>query len=98
MEASAKLALDKHTKNEDWTVVLPRRGKKWICSRRNSTPEAKQQSWVPAELESDPDRELKLIQKMEICIKKVESPQLYQNFLEQVENPDILNSFQRFRA
>ncbi|KAJ6428146.1 hypothetical protein OIU84_023543 [Salix udensis] len=95
MEASAKLDLDKHTKNEDWTVVLPRRGKKLTCSRRNSTPEAKQQSWVPAEPESDPDRELKLIQKMGICIKKVESSQFYQNFLEQVEDPDILNSFHK---
>ncbi|KAJ6392882.1 hypothetical protein OIU77_022378 [Salix suchowensis] len=95
MEASAKLALVNHTKNEDWTVVLPRRGKKLICSRRNSTPEAKQQSWVPAESESDPDRGLKLIQKMGICNKKVESSQFYQNFLEQVENPDILNSFHK---
>lgn len=96
MAASAKLPVpDKHTKNEDWTVVLPRRGKGRICSRRNSTPEAKQQPWVPTELESDPDRELKLIQRMEICIKKVESSQFYQNFLELVENPDILNSFHK---
>ncbi|KAJ6702464.1 SRR1-LIKE PROTEIN [Salix koriyanagi] len=74
MEASAKLALDNHTKNEDWTVVLPRRGKKLTCSRRNSTPEAKQQSWVPAESESDPDRGLKLIQKMGNLIESYETP------------------------
>ncbi|CAK7336540.1 unnamed protein product [Dovyalis caffra] len=94
MSASAKvLALDKHTKNGDWTVVLPRRGKRRICSQRNRTPEAEQLPWVPTELESDPDREAKLIQKMEICIKKVETSQFYQNFLEQVKNPEIMNSF-----
>ena len=96
MTASAKLlALDKPSQNENWTVVMPRRGKKRIHSLRHNTPEAEQQPWVPTELESGPEREAKLIQKMEFCIKKVESSRFYQNFLEQVENPEILDSFHR---
>ena len=96
MTASAKLlALDKPSQNENWTVVMPHRGKKRIHSLRHNTPEAEQQPWVPNELESDPEREAKLIQKMEFCIKKVESSRFYQNFLEQVENPEILDSFHR---
>ncbi|KAJ6414451.1 hypothetical protein OIU84_003448 [Salix udensis] len=61
MAASEKLALDKHSQNENWTVVMPRRGKKRIQSRRHNTPEAEQQPWVPTELESDPEREAKVL-------------------------------------
>ncbi|XP_010246869.1 PREDICTED: protein SENSITIVITY TO RED LIGHT REDUCED 1 [Nelumbo nucifera] len=82
---------------KEWTVVLPRRGKQ----RRGSLPkiraleEQQQKPWVPTDLETDPERESKLMQKMQICIKKLEDSEFYCTFLNQILTPEILTYFSR---
>ncbi|KAL5732438.1 hypothetical protein ACOSP7_031785 [Xanthoceras sorbifolium] len=94
MAASARvLTPEVRTVNEDWTVVLPRRGRQRRNLPRIRTPEEQQKPWFPTELVSDPHRESKLLQKMHTCIKKLESSKFYQTFLDQVQTPEILNHF-----
>lgn len=96
MAASAKIVtLDNHTCNGEWTIVLPRRGKQRRNFPKTRTSEAQQQPWVPTDLESDPNRQTKLIEKMQICMKKVENSQFYTNLLEQVRTPEIMDCFHR---
>lgn len=62
MAASVKTIIpEKSDPSEDWTVVLPRRGKKdeninvvelVILERRKEV-----QSWAPVDLETDPEKE-----------------------------------------
>ncbi|XP_015575817.2 protein SENSITIVITY TO RED LIGHT REDUCED 1 [Ricinus communis] len=95
MDASAKiLTVDNHTCNGEWTVVLPR-GKRSRNFSKIRTPEEQQQPWVPADLESDSNRQSKLIEKMNICMKKVENSQFYQTLLEQIQTPESLDSFHK---
>ncbi|KAK0592103.1 hypothetical protein LWI29_013399 [Acer saccharum] len=94
MAASAKvLTHETCTVNEDWTIVLPRRGRKGRNLPRIRTPEEQQKPWFPTELVSDPHRESKLLQKMQTCIKKLESSEFYQTFMNQIQTPEILNRF-----
>ncbi|KAF2323759.1 hypothetical protein GH714_036846 [Hevea brasiliensis] len=66
MEASAKiLTLDNHACNGEWTIVLPRRGKQRRKFPKIRTLEQQLQPWVPTDLESDPNRQSKLIEKMQ---------------------------------
>jgi hypothetical protein len=94
MAASAKiLTSDNRTQNGEWTFVLPRRGK----ARRNlpklKTPGEQLQPWVPTDDEIDLDRESKLKQRMENCIKRMESSNFCQTFLKQMQSQEILDSF-----
>ncbi|KAK1548967.1 hypothetical protein Q3G72_008921 [Acer saccharum] len=51
MAASAKvLTPEMRTVNEDWTIVLPRRGRKGRNLPRIRTPEEQQKPWFPTEL------------------------------------------------
>ncbi|KAJ9179568.1 hypothetical protein P3X46_011343 [Hevea brasiliensis] len=96
MEASAKiLTLDNHACNGEWTIVLPRRGKQRRKFPKIRTLEQQLQPWVPTDLESDPNRQSKLIEKMQTCMKKVENSQFYLNLLEQIRTPEILDCFYR---
>ncbi|KAG2671832.1 hypothetical protein I3760_13G012500 [Carya illinoinensis] len=90
MAASAEtLDSAKCSLNGDWTVVLPRRGR-----QRKQLPTIRsleqQQPWVPTDLENDPIRTSKLIQKMQICMKKIESSSFYRALLDQIQTPEIL--------
>ncbi|GER53668.1 protein SENSITIVITY TO RED LIGHT REDUCED 1 [Striga asiatica] len=86
---------------EDWTVVLPRRGKKknttTTFSHKFVTPkrEKETQAWTPADIETDPDRESRLMQKMQICIQKLVGSDFCNSFLNQMRSPETLVKFLR---
>lgn len=98
MAASAKtLAIPDQSNNGDWTVVLPRRGR-----QRKIFPKLKkleiQRTWSPTDQTNDTIRESKLLQKMEICIKKVESSQFYQTLVDELGTMPVLESLNRVLA
>ncbi|KAK4708238.1 hypothetical protein R3W88_029163 [Solanum pinnatisectum] len=96
MASSAKTpALDKPNPAEDWTVVLSRRGKhkrnfhKVIIHERQK----QEQLWTPADIETNPERESKLMQKIQTCIKKLESSSFWLKLLDQLQTPEIFDRF-----
>ncbi|KAL3353550.1 hypothetical protein AABB24_018330 [Solanum stoloniferum] len=96
MASSAQTpALDKPNPAEDWTVVLPRRGKqkrnfhKVIIHERQK----QEQLWTPADIETNPERESKLMQKIQTCIRKLESSSFWLKFLDQLQTPEIFDRF-----
>lgn len=100
MAASAKtLSPEKPDPSGDWTIVLPRRGKK--NNNRNLAkfviPERRKevQLWTPVDLESDPERESKLMEKMQTCIQKFENSDFCRGLLSQIRNPGMLDKFLR---
>lgn len=99
MAASVKtISLEKPEPNaEDWTVVLPRRGKKKRDFRKDIDSELQKtgQSWSPVDLQSDPESESKLMQKMQSYIQKLESSQFYQAFIYQIQSPEMSDQFHR---
>lgn len=95
MAASAKsLTHEKPNPTEDWTIVLPRRGKQRRNLVKPRTPQ-QEQTWVPTDNEVNPDRESKLIQKMQVCMKKLESSEFFCNFMDQIRTPQISNHISR---
>lgn len=111
MDASAKtLSLEKQKSDEDWIVVLPRSGKQKrnvsqiitpeVCEQKH-TPEVcgqEQKAWVPTDDAWNPDKEVKLMHKMESCIEKVEKSQFFKDFLDQIERPEMTEEFLRVRG
>ncbi|KDP22014.1 hypothetical protein JCGZ_02858 [Jatropha curcas] len=96
MAASTKvLNLDNNACNGDWTVVLPRRGKQRQKFSKSRTPEERPQPWVPTDFESDPAIQSNLIDKIKICMKEVGNSQFYQNLLEQIQTPEVLDHIHR---
>ncbi|KAG7016630.1 Protein SENSITIVITY TO RED LIGHT REDUCED 1 [Cucurbita argyrosperma subsp. argyrosperma] len=98
MAASAKtLAVPDQSNNGDWTVVLPRRGR-----QRKTFPKLRnredQRTWSPIDQANDTIRESKLLQKMEICIKKVESSQFYRTLIDELGTTPVLESLNRVLA
>jgi len=93
MAAFAKtLTIADPTLNGGWTVVLPRRGRRKHLPRIRSL---EQQPWAPSDLEIDPIRKSKLIQKMQVCMKKIESSPFYHTLMDQIQTPEILGHFYR---
>lgn len=94
MAASSKvLGPETHMRNEDWTIVLPRRGKQRRNLPRIRSPEEQQKPWFPTEIEYDPHRVSKLLQRIEMCIKKMENSEFYRTLVDQMQTPEVLNSF-----
>ncbi|KAL6513370.1 sensitivity to red-light reduced protein [Orobanche gracilis] len=96
MAAAAEIHVpEKSSPTEDWTIVLPGHGKKNRHSRRFVIPkqEKEMRQWAPIDLETDPERESKLMQKMEICIQKLANSAFCRSFFNQMENPDTLDKF-----
>ncbi|KAK4483553.1 hypothetical protein RD792_010752 [Penstemon davidsonii] len=97
MAASTKvLSPEKSNLTGDWTVVLPRRGKKSRDYRKFVIPERakeEQQPWTPTDVETDPERESKLMQKIQICIHKLQNTEFCCMFLGQMQSPNILGRF-----
>ncbi|XP_040994422.1 protein SENSITIVITY TO RED LIGHT REDUCED 1-like [Juglans microcarpa x Juglans regia] len=89
MAASAKTLATAKCLDGDWTVVLPRRGRQRKHLPRIRSVE-QQQSWAPTDLETDPIRTSKLMQKMQICIKKIESSPFYHILLDQIQTTEIV--------
>lgn len=96
MAASAKiLDAEKPVPTEDWTIVMPRRGKKTRNFNKILIPDQQREEkpWTPIDFETDPVRESKLMQKMQICIQKLENSEFFHSFLHQMQNPDMLAMF-----
>lgn len=96
MAASAKtISPEKSDPSEDWTIVLPRRGKmnrklnKFVIPKRQKEV----QLWTPIDLETDPEKESKLMEKMQMCIQRFENSDFHGNLLKQIQNPDMLDKF-----
>lgn len=95
MAASAKtLTHEKPNPTEDWTIVLPRRGKQRRNLLKTRTPQ-QAHSWVPIDQNVDPDRESKLMQKMVVCMKKLESSKFFCNFMDRIHTPQISDHISR---
>ncbi|KAK6933958.1 SRR1-like domain [Dillenia turbinata] len=94
MAACAKtLSIEEPTLTEEWTVVLSRGRKHRRYFLKTETPKQQQpQPWVPVDVEINPKRELKLMQRMQNSIKRVESSQFYHSFLDQIQ---MLDGFPR---
>ncbi|XAR63527.1 hypothetical protein NMG60_11023490 [Bertholletia excelsa] len=91
MAASAKtVILEKPNLTEDWTVVLPRRGKRRRNFLRSKLPNQEQQ-WVPSDLEINPDRESKIMHKMQVCMRKLESSPFFCTFINQIQTQILGN-------
>ncbi|KAG8376138.1 hypothetical protein BUALT_Bualt09G0032100 [Buddleja alternifolia] len=75
------LSLEKSNSAEDWTIVLPRRGKKNRTLDKFEIPKQQMQlqQWVPIDLETYPERESKLIQKMQGCMQKLENIESFEH-------------------
>ncbi|MBA0636780.1 hypothetical protein Godav_022275 [Gossypium davidsonii] len=99
MAASTKvLALESPTQTGEWTVVLPRKGRHRRNSRKITIAKGQQQEqqpWVPTDLEIDPERQSKLIHKIQACMKKIENSQFFLAVLDQMQIPKVLNHFHR---
>ncbi|KAF5726010.1 putative Protein SENSITIVITY TO RED LIGHT REDUCED [Tripterygium wilfordii] len=92
MAASAKVfTLDSRTCNGDWTVVLPRRGRHRRNYPKIRTPEEQQQPWFPSDLKRDTVVESRLLQKLQTCMKKIESSQFYKTLMDQIQSPEIMD-------
>lgn len=100
MSSPKILNLEQPKAAEDWTIVLPRRGKQ----KRNFdkiivSEECKQvQAWVPTDLEWEPQREEKLMQIVNSYIKKLERSKFCEAFLDQVQTPEMTEEFLRVRG
>ncbi|KAL8538406.1 hypothetical protein ACS0TY_000417 [Phlomoides rotata] len=83
--------------SEDWTIVLPRRGKKNRAVNKFVIPRRQKevQVWTPIDLETDPDRESKLMQKLQISIQKLANSEFHLSLLHQIQNSDMLDKFRR---
>ncbi|KAL5727128.1 sensitivity to red-light reduced protein [Ranunculus cassubicifolius] len=95
MSASTKCVKLTYTNEfEDWTIVTPRRGKhkKRVVPRIESMDE---EPWVPNDLDIDPERESKLIQKMQACIARLEKSDFYTACLDQIQTPQVLDHISR---
>ncbi|KAM1787536.1 hypothetical protein ACFX11_037921 [Malus domestica] len=101
MAASANiLTAEDHTLNGEWTVVSSRRGFKRRNTPRMPTlgqklQQQQQEPWAPTDFEINFIRESKLMQKMQICMKKLEMSQFFLNLLDQIGTPELTNCFLR---
>lgn len=96
MAASAETLTTENPKlTGEWTVVLPRRGKQRRSFPKSKTPEQEQKPWAPADLEINLDRESRLIQKLLICMKKLEGSQFYLTCIDQIQSPKLHDSIYR---
>ncbi|CAI9765025.1 unnamed protein product [Fraxinus pennsylvanica] len=96
MATSAKILKgEKPTATDDWIIVMPRRGIKTRSFNKILIPEQQREEkpWTPMDLETDPVRESKLMQKMQICIQKLENTEFFRSFLHQMQDPDMLAKF-----
>ncbi|KAK3025257.1 hypothetical protein RJ639_044499 [Escallonia herrerae] len=94
MAASAKSSTrEKPNPTEEWTIVLPRHGKQRRKFPEIKTSEQRDTSWGPSDVETDPEREIKLMWKMRNYIKKLEESQFYRTFLDQIQTAEMLEYF-----
>ncbi|KAL0429179.1 UNVERIFIED_CONTAM: protein SENSITIVITY TO RED LIGHT REDUCED 1 [Sesamum radiatum] len=90
MSSAAKIICPENSAAADnWTVVLPRRGKR---NRSFVIPEKQKESkpWAPIDVETDTERESKLMQKMQNYIRKLENTEFCLSFFDQMQSPEMM--------
>lgn len=96
MASSANvLTIDNLAQNGEWTIVLPRRWKQRRTTNSIKTKTESAQPWIPTDLETDPLKQSKLMQKMETSMRRMENSQFYASFLEQIQSPEMLDRFHK---
>lgn len=79
----------------DWKVVLPRRGKAKRSFTKTGNLLENPQQWVPTDIDTDHERETRLMQKMQLCVQKLESSQFYHLLLDQMRALELSNCISR---
>ncbi|KAL5570403.1 hypothetical protein UlMin_026978 [Ulmus minor] len=98
MAASMKtLAAKTSPLNGDWTVVVPRRRRQRTCPKIKNPEQQGEQPllWAPTDMEINSLRESKLIQRIETCMKKLETSRFFCAMLEQIQSPEIITCFHK---
>ncbi|KAD4384932.1 hypothetical protein E3N88_25100 [Mikania micrantha] len=97
MAASAETLIFEQHKvvEDDWTIVLPRRKnqKRKLPKLKSAKQQQEEAHWTPTELETTPERELQLKQKMQVSIEKLEKSQFFSVFLEQIHASEASSHF-----
>lgn len=89
------IGTERVNKTDEWTVVLPRRGKQRRSLLDLKAAELHQGEWTPSDVDIiDPERESKLLHKMQACMKGLESSDFCKSFLDQIESK-LVDSFVR---
>ncbi|XP_010530609.1 PREDICTED: protein SENSITIVITY TO RED LIGHT REDUCED 1 [Tarenaya hassleriana] len=90
-------SVNNSSEDGEWKVVLNRRGRQGrrFPKYKAQEEEEQQQPWTPNELEVDSLRQSRLIQKMEISMKKLENSQFYAEFVGKIQAPEVLDHFRR---
>lgn len=98
MDASEIALSAKSTLTEDWTIVLPRRGKKGRTLRKSVIREKQNEEhpWAPVDVETDHERESRLIEKIHNTIQKLEKAEFCSFIFDQMKGPDMLDILNRF--
>lgn len=110
METSVEaLKSDNHTVvddavDDDWTIVVRRRNNqnrkfpKLKSTKQQQEQILEQTQWTPTDVETTPERELKLMQRIQNVIEKLESSYFFHVFLEQIRTPEVSDRFRKLRG
>ncbi|CAI9289205.1 unnamed protein product [Lactuca saligna] len=100
MAASAETLKCEHHKtaeDDDWTIVLRKRTnpkRKFPKLKPSKQQQEEQQTqWAPPDIETTPEKELHLMNKMKISIEKLEKSQFFNAFLDQIHTPEASQHF-----
>ncbi|KFK27482.1 sensitivity to red light reduced protein [Arabis alpina] len=93
MEASVEVIVKNSSSNDEWTVVLPSKGRQGRRKPKPKVQEEEEKPWKSDDLEVDLQRQARLKKKMEVAIKKIESSKFYTAFLEQLKSPEVSEQF-----
>lgn len=82
---------------DEWTIVLPRRSnqKRKIPKFKPAKQQELQTHWAPTDLETTPEKELQLMQKMQISIEKLEKSPFFRAFLDQIHTSEASECFRK---
>ncbi|CAN0917032.1 Protein SENSITIVITY TO RED LIGHT REDUCED 1 [Linum grandiflorum] len=86
---------DNSAQNDGWTIVLPRSNRRSKKLPKLKPLEEQGRSWIPADTKCDEERQSKLVQKMVVCMRRVEKSAFGQKFLEQMQSQEITDRFHK---
>ncbi|KAL4592924.1 hypothetical protein LXL04_005931 [Taraxacum kok-saghyz] len=81
---------------DDWTIVIRKRTnqKRKFPKLKPSKQQEQQTQWAPTDIETTPEKELKLMHKIQISIEKLEKSQFFTAFLDQIRTPEASQHFE----
>nr|GEV80853.1 hypothetical protein [Tanacetum cinerariifolium] len=90
--------------DDDWTIVVRRRNNhnrkfpKLKSPKQQEAQIQEQTQWTPTDVETTAERELKLMQRIQNTIEKLESSYFFYIFLKQISSPEVLECFRKLRG